>query len=256
MQDTELYAQVADLYLQAHNPEGRSTLIALVEAQWTAMAARHASPADAETCRLTMLAAAQGQDYTAARVWRARALARFASVGWTEGIGSILMGEAFIELGIANSDYPEGRTLDVIKPSRAALDIIDELEHFTVGPGSGIALGPSSPSQRVLRRLFHEKRGFLQLVLGDVEAARLSYDRALDAAAGHTRGQIKVRLGRLLVDYLAEANLGTPGSQADMTEELSRAAQDVQSLDLAETAAANAAVMREGSRRVTPYEIL
>lgn len=77
-----------------------------------------------------------------------------------EGIAYIVMGEAFVELAQVNDGYSQGRTLDLIKPSGVGLGVLAELERFTVGQGSGFQLGPSAPSQAVLKRLIHEKRGF------------------------------------------------------------------------------------------------
>lgn len=256
MQPSELYEHAAELYLNAHTSTGSTALITLVEDEWPALASRDPNPHDAETCRLVMLATAQAQDYPAVRLWRARALARFTAIGWLEGVGTILMSEAFTELAHINSDYSNGRTLDVVRPSKAALGIMEEVERFTVEPGSGIRLGPSSPSQPFLKRLFHENRGLLQLLLGDFEAARHSYDQALVAAGDHARGRIKVRLGRLLVDYLSDPDNSRRSELATKTAELGHEAAHAQSPDVAETAATNAAAMRAGSRKISPYAIL
>lgn len=70
--------------------------------------------------------------------WRARALSRFVTTGWNEGVAALLVGNAFVELGRVNDDYPNGQFLDVIKPAPAALAILDEAETFAAGKGSGI----------------------------------------------------------------------------------------------------------------------
>jgi hypothetical protein len=203
-----------------------------------------------------MLAAVQREDFSAVRLWRTRALARFTAIGWVEGVALLIMGEAFSELARVNDDYPAGRTLDLIRPSAVALGIISELERFTVGQGTEFRLGPSAPSQPVLRRLFHEKRGFLLLLDGDYDSARASYDKALVAAGSHQRGRVKVRLGRLLVDYVSlESDDGKDGIATE-TLELSQGARNASSTDVAEAAETNATVMREGGRNLLPYEIL
>jgi hypothetical protein len=189
-------------------------------------------------------------------MWRARALARFAAIGWVEGVASLIMGDALAELSRENNDYATGRTLDVIRPSAVALRIMEELERFTTGPDSGFRLGPASPSQPVLRRFFFEKRGFLLLLDGDFDAARESYDRALEAAGESVRGQVKVRLGRLLVDYLMRSGLEGGGAIAAETEALGQKALETSSADVARTAFINASVMRDGRAELRPYEIL
>lgn len=252
----DLYRRVADLYLTAHTPQGGAQLVALVEASWAGLASREPCPEDAEVCRLVMLTAAQAQDYSAVRLWRARALSRFTAIGWVEGVAAIIMGEAFAELARENHDYTNGRTLDVIRPSAAALGILSEIERFTVGEGTPFVLGPGSPSRPVLRRLFYEKRGFLQLLTGDHDAAGHSYDLALTAAEASPRGRVKVRLGRLLIDYLQLQ--GREGAEviATETEALAGEAFRAASPDVSQTADLNAAVMRQRGQQLVPYEIL
>jgi hypothetical protein len=250
-----LYGEVADLFLNAHTREGAQKLLALVDSQWPQMAARTPGAHDAEVCRLAMLTAAQEQDYSRVRLWRARALARFAAIGWREGIALIIMGEAFIELARENDDYARGRTIDAIKTSGVPLDVVAEIDRFTTGAPSGFALGPGCPSQAVLRRLVFEKRAFLQFVMGDAEAAHASYVQAYDAA-GNARGRVKVRLGQLLVEYTTASNEEERQRCAEETEQLAAQAREASSADVAETAEANAEVMRQGRRDLVPYEIL
>lgn len=256
MNAKELYSSVHELFVDAYTSAGAARLQALVDSEWPQVREREANAEDAEVCRLAMLAAAHMQNYGAVRLWRARALARFAAIGWVEGIASIIMGEAFVELARANDDYSRGRTLDLIKPSRVALGVLGELERFTVGRGSGFHLGPSSPSQAVLKRLYHEKRGFLLLLGGAYDEARASYDRACDAAGTHQRGQVKVRLGRCLVDYLAADNADARARIAQRTDLLRQEALGASSLDIAETAEINVQVMRQGGSELLAYEIL
>ena len=256
MNAEELYSTVCDLSLNAHEPSGAARLHALVEAEWPRVSEREANAEDAEVCRLAMLASAQRQDFRAVRLWRARALARFASIGWVEGVAYILMSEALEELARENDDYARGQTLDLLKPSVLALGILAEMERFAVGPGSGFQLGSSAPSQMVVKRLYHEKRGFLLLLSGAFDEAGASYDRAYEAAGTHKRGQVKVRLGRCLVDYLAADSADVRDRIAQQTDLLHQEALDASSLDVAQTAELNAKVMRRGGLDLIPYEIL
>ncbi len=255
MDAESLYDTIADLDTESHEEEHGRALLALAAEQWPALSSRKANAFDAETCRLVMLAAAKHDEFEALRLWRARALSRFTAVGWVEGVASILMSEAFTELSRENDFYAAGRTLDVIVPSATALAMLEEIERFTEGPGSGIELSRRSPSQASLRRLFHEKRGFLLLLAGDHQESRAAYERAL-AAAANERGKIKVRLGIELVDYSAALAAGGVLPSGDETRHLGGAASAAQSGDIAETATLNAGVMDSGGRALHPYEIL
>lgn len=157
-----------------------------------------------------------------------------------------MMADAFTELAERNDDYAEGRTLDVLKPSDVALTALDEVERIAYGEPSGHALGPSSPSPAVLRRLVHEKRGFLLLLASDHAAALAAYDRALEEAGDHTCGQVKVGLGQLLVEYVAAADSPARAEIADHTEHLGREASLLGNADISEIAERNAASMRSG----------
>ncbi|ABL80555.1 MULTISPECIES: hypothetical protein [unclassified Nocardioides] len=250
-----LYEEVAGLDLQSHTPEGGRSLLALADAEWHSMRAREANPYDAESCRLAMLAAAKQADFDSLRIWRSRALVRFAAIGWTEGVGAIVMSEAFSELARVNHDYAAGRTLDLIEPSPTAIAILDEIERFTQGPGSGHQLSPRSPSQASLKRLFHEKRGFLLLLRDQFEEARASYQRAL-AVAANERGKVKVNLALVLVDYLEALATRAPTCDGTGTSRLGTIAQQAGSDDVAEVAFRNADIMDAGGRALHPYEIL
>lgn len=94
------------------------------------------------------------------------------------------MGRAFTALSLANDDYVQGKSLDVIRGSQAALDLLDELGLFLRAAPSGISVGPRSPSRSVLARFLHEKRGFLLLALGRLNEARASYERPLSLLRG------------------------------------------------------------------------
>ena len=250
-----LYDVVADLDTKSHDPEVARKLITLADESLAEMSARDSDPYDAETCRLVMLAAAKLDEFELMRVWRSRALARFAEVGWVEGVGMIIMSEAFTELSRANRFYQAGRTIDVLITSPTALAMLDEMARFTEGPGSGFELAGRSPSQASLRRLYPEKRGFLLLLGEDFQASRASYEVAL-AAAANERGKVKVRLALLLVDYLGELAEGMPTSGGNETRRLGEQAAMVASSDLTEIAEHNAKVMDAGGRSLMPYEIL
>lgn len=251
----ELYEAVCDLWLDAHTPEGGAELLEFANGNWEDLAERAPSPEDAEVCRLAMLAAVVTRDIQAASVWRVRALARFSALGWVEGVGTLIIGTAFGELARANGDYSNGQTFDNVIPSYTALAILEEARRFTVGPGSDFQLGPQSPTQSVLRRLFHEKRGFLCTLSGDFDEARASYAEALLAAAGSERGVIKVELGLALLEYL-QAGASADSELASQTMKLGERASRCGYQDLSVTANRSCEVMRRGGRHVLPYEIL
>lgn len=252
-----LYAAVSEASVIAHTHDGAVAVVDLANDNWDDIARREANAEDAETCRLVALAAAQLEDFPALRLWRARALSRFAAIGWTEGVASILMGEAFAELARVNGDYPDGKTLDRLRASSVALGIFDEMERFAFGPGSGFRLGPGSPTRDVIKRFFHEKRGFLLLIGSTANrvAARRSYELALEAAQDNERGQVKVKLGLALIDYL-ESPSRSASEAIDRTEELGKAALALGRQDLSDIAAMNVHVMRAGGDALHAYEIL
>lgn len=246
----DLYRQIADLAPSA-DPAGA---LSLGNAHWTELAARDPNPHDAETCRLLSLAAIEqdSPDFVTAEVWRTRALARFTLTGWHEGVAAVVMGRAFTALSLANDDYVQGKSLDVVRGSQAALDLLDELGLFLRAAPSGISVGPRSPSRSVLARFLHEKRGFLLLTLGRLDEARASYEKAAVVAEGNPRGTVKVRLGRALVDYLA-------GARSTALAETTAAVEEAVSLreeDLIEIGEHNIVVMKRGGSDLHPYEIL
>lgn len=233
--------------------------MALAEGELAAIEDRPASPEDAETCRLIALSyiSLPVQDHEAFVVWRTRALVRFAEVGWTEGIGAIAMGEAFRLLARANDDYPNGQTLDRVAPCPAAVAALDALRPLAVEPGSGIMLGPSSPSPSLIARFIWEKRGALLLIARDFDSAAASYARAAQLVEDSTRGPIKVALGRALVDYVRAVENGEPIATAfETTEVLAEQAVSTGQTDLAATAASNLSVMPDRGLSVRLYEIL
>jgi len=221
------------------------------------MATRSPSAADAETCRLAMLMAAEAAAHSEADVWRARCLARAAAVGWISGLGSLVVTEAFRALRRENDDYRRGQTLDVLRPSETAERILDELEVVLAAPGDDPDLGHTAPTRAVLRRFRHEKRGFLLLLAGRFDAARESYRLAAEAVVEQRRGRIKVALGLSVVDYVEALRSGADLTGARVaTERLGREAADAGFLDLAAVAERNAAEMAAGGPRLEPYEIL
>lgn len=231
----------------------------LADREWPGVHTRAANAADAETCRLAMLSCLDPgiADHGRAATWRARALARFALIGWREGVASILMAGAFTALAQANRDYADGKTLDVVVGSDEALLVLDELEPFTVEPGSGITVGTRSPTPQLVRRFLYEKRGFLLLLAGRYADARASYAEAAGAAATSPRGSIKVRAGLALVDYRAALDGdGDPADALARTEAVATDARELGEADLVRDAEHNAAVMRAGGTDLVAYEIL
>lgn len=251
----QLFEAVSDV-APSRDPLGALELGA---SKWSAMRVREPNAYDAETCRLLYLCALEleKQDIPKAEVWRVRALARFTLLGWTEGVAAIFMGRAFSVLALENSEYVNGATLDVVHGSLNALAIIDELEPFAQAPGSGISVGKRSPSPALIKRFLHEKRGFLLLLLKRYEEARASYSRAAEAALGSSRGELKVRAGAALVEYLdALASGSDVTTPTNATAEVHARARDSGEIDIERTAMQNVQVMRNLATNLRAYEIL
>lgn len=256
---TALLARARDLFSATDGRDPKPLRAALDEVgrEYPAMAARGPSAADAETCRLAMLMAAEAAAHSEADIWRARCLARAAAVGWTAGIGSLVVSEAFRALSRENDDYPHGQTLDVLRPSETAERILDELEVVLAAPGDDPDLGHTAPTRAILRRFLHEKRGLLLLLSGRSADARECYRLAAEEVGEQRRGRIKVALGTSLLDYVEALDAGADTSPArEATERLGREAADAGLRDLAATAERNVAEMAVEGRRVSPYEIL
>ena len=254
-----LLAQVRDLFrdIDATDPAPIQRLLGVVQVAFPAMAKRPPSAADSETCRLAMLAAFYAKDPREADVWRARCLSRAAAVGWVTAIGYLVMGEALHCLAQENDNYPRGKTFDVMVPSPVAEQIMDEIDGLLSVPGPSFDLGSGSPTNELLERVLHEKRGFLLLLARSYQQSRESYLRALDATAGQVRGEIKVGLGLALVDYLEAVDANTDASAPTIaTKELGQRAQLAGIRDLAAAASSNAALMSVGAANLEPYEIL
>lgn len=253
---TEFYSTIYDLFADAHKPDGATALLTYARPAWSEALSSPWTPESAEASRLAMLAAVHLEDYSEARLWKVRAMSGFTSVGWHEGIGALLMSEAFGELASANADFQNGKAIDAIRPSSYAIEIMREVVRFAGHPSSGIRLKPGSPTTQVLTRLVYEKLGFLELLDGRFQDSRASYRRALTEAGDHSRGRIKVQLGLALLDYLADSKDRDKGSQAEQTAALGSAAREAGIRDLADIAECNAAVMRSGDHALQPYEIL
>lgn len=256
MDPSELIAHMGDLFDNAHDGPARTAALAWLDSEWDDIAIRPPMPGDAEACRLAMMMAAQNSDPRRAAVWRARALSRFVQVGWHEGVGSILLSEAFVALAHANRDYPRGHFLDTLQPCPESQAIIAELRPFTVLPGSGISTGPRSPSPGLLSRFLYENEGLLLLIAGDYSGARDAYRQAVAAAAGSERGQIKSLLGLALVDYVQAVRTGEASPSPAATEELVDRARVLGAMDLVTAGEHNVAEMRRGGLHLLPYAIL
>jgi len=247
----ELYQWTSDAFASIRTDADAEALVSTLTDAFAEMT-RPASPEDAETCRLAMLAALQSPETVATTlVWRARALSRAVVVGWTECVAAIAMGEAFSLLATANDQFVRGRTLDVLQPAPLALSALMELEVYLQATDSGIRLGPSSPSRALIRRFLYEKRGFLLLVAGEFNRARESYEDAAREAEGQPRGEVKVALGAALVEYLAGSAVG-----AEPTRALLERARAGCWNDLVAAAEHNVVAMEKGRSDVLGYEIL
>ncbi|MBE2318339.1 hypothetical protein DVA67_020325 [Solirubrobacter sp. CPCC 204708] len=242
----ELYAKAAELFR-----DDQEALLELMHAQLESIEAREPNGHDAESCRLAMLAAAP----VGAQVglWRARALARFGSVGWLEGVAMMIMSDAFRQLSVVNDDYVRGRTLDRMQMSEEALQMLRELRHFTAGERRF----DFGPTPALVARVLPEKSGFMLTVAGRLDEARASYERALAETKGDERGTIKVQAGLEVVGYLqALADGAQTEPFATATADLAERAAAAGQPDIARDAAHNAEVMRHRGRDLAPYEIL
>jgi hypothetical protein len=226
----------------------------LVESQWPFVVPRWANKTDAETCRLAMLSAASIEREHDVSIWRARAMAGFALSGWSEGVGSIVMTEAFRAFAQDNEQFPEGKTVDVLRPSPTAELIIRELEPFTFTTPTSPGFGPTPAT---LSRWVSEKSGFLALVAGRFDDAEAHYDAAIVKARSDPRGEVKVVLGRELVRYLRSIHDGSsPLPSIQASESLVGDPRLIKAPDVEDALRANLVEMRAGTRRVHPYEDL
>jgi hypothetical protein len=226
----------------------------VVEAAWPAIAAREASPEDAETCRLAALTATKVQDFATARVWRVRGLTRAITSIWHVGVASLILSDVFVELARSNDDYPDGRLLDVLRPARVALTIIDEMETLARGLTDEIALGFGAPTAATIERFVHENRGLLLLIAGRLEDARKSYARAVEAVGSNDRSRVKSLLGSALVSYVIALPAGT--ASAEPTRMLTDEAEAMGFVDLVVAGRHNVAEMEQSGRGLALYAIL
>ncbi len=236
--------------------------VQLGEQEWPAIQSRPVNRYDAEACRLLALASATHGRYDLAAVWRARALIRFSELGWSDGVATIILGEALANLSRHNDDYARGRTLDVIENSPASLGILETIEHLAQ-PGRTIPddqrLSNWSPSPDLTARMYWEKKGFFELLEGQWDAARSSYAKA-QAVARPGRGASKVHGAIVAVEYLS-ALAGVPhrGDLESLIEEQEAVVAEITAVsdpDIEKAAVHNLEVMRRGGRDLLPYEIL
>lgn len=231
--------------------------LALGDEHWPEIAARDFNAEDAETCRLLSISAAELSDYAVAAQWRRRALIRAAFLGWGEMVAALVMADAFIALSKRNDDYKRGRTLDLIEGEAESVQIIKDLEPFTLEPGSGISVTPKSPNPALLRRFVLEKSGSFQAALRAWDDAIDSFTRAVDGAEG-PRGRLKARGGLALAKYGKTFDAGTTADPAVIaeTKAVQTEAEAIGEGDIAKTAAHNADVMSRGGGELLLYEIL
>ena len=226
----------------------------LADRNWAAINDRHGCPEDAETCRLAMVAAATQGHYLESVLWQSRALARFIALNWPEGAAAIMMTNVYRMLAIANADYLQGGTYDVLRPCPAALGVLDELKRFANGSDSIFDFGPTA---ELVARIIDEKTAFLLSLEHRWSDALRSYASAAKHVANEPRGQVKIQLGEQLVIYLRDRERGGDGLRAaTQTNELARDSRTLQNIDLRRTAEINASRMQAGRADLLPYEIL
>jgi hypothetical protein len=237
-------------------------LLRTVAGEWPAMESRRATPEDAETCRLAMLAAMALSWHSINILWQARAYVKFLALDWREGVASVVMTNAFRLLAIANDNYPQGRSYDVLHPAPEAVKVLEALRPFAIGPGSGFDVGPTPA---LVARFIDEKSGFLLTLEKRWDEAEAAYDRALAQvaadpdASGDPHGKLRVQLGRELVRYLRESASGGDGrAAAAATAQLVKDNEELLKGHhrLSEIAGGNASRMLSGRADVLPYELL
>lgn len=234
-------------------------LVEVADAAWEGeILARRPCPADAESCRVTMLACitlSEGHSLPAydhkSAVWRVRAITRAAACGWMDGLMPLVMAEALRLQGAANQDRLPGEDGYRILPE--AFAILEELRPY-IGP-EGSTEAAYRPSPRFTGRQYFEKRGFLFLAARNWGEARRAFEQALSFVGGDVRGDVKVRLQLAAVDYLAAEPKPASGT-SERTVELAKEARGIPELELAEIAERNAAKMAQGSRDLVPYELI
>lgn len=214
----------------------------------TKLWARYADRADAclgECWRFAMIAATKLNRGGEAVVWRSRARSAFARTDCRNGTALAMLPDFFM----ATDAFPN-------EPEHA-LAILDSIA-ATVG-------GSDDPiSSDMARGVVLEKRGFVLTRVGvDTRrrelliAARADYDEAL-SLTGDLRRQLKIRAGRMSVDFL----LATAAEQQQaVTIELQDLVAEAEGSDSAATEVAR--VGRENLRRMSsgrsdlePYEVL
>jgi len=114
-------SELLDVVRRSWSQGNYDDVLGMVEAEWHMISTRSGQPEDAETCRLAMITAAERKRYSAYVVWQSRALARFVALDWHEGAAAVMMPNAFRLLAMANDNYPNGKTYDVLRPAPEAL---------------------------------------------------------------------------------------------------------------------------------------
>jgi len=213
--------------------------------------AREANAADAETCRLTMLALFQLGDWEPGYVWRMRALVRAAASGWLGGVLVLVQTEAFRIQSVANGPTHPSSEDYVVRD--AALEILEEMHpYLDLEADHGI---PWS-SRRFFARIYWEKTGFLHYAARRYAEALRCYEAALTCTGGDERGALKIPGGIALTRYMASSDPEVRAfALAEMRTVLDRCTAADQT-ELAKIARHNVEAMAAGSNDVRPFEIL
>ena len=229
----------------------------LERASWRTISARPANAEEAELCRRTMLgffALGRGEANVNAReaysrgwVWRARALSIAEQVGWTEGVIALMQTEVFRLVVYHNFPGAKPSSEGYAVPD-AAFEVLECMRAMIGGLEARAPLVPGIDGA-FLRRLYFEKRGFLEFLRRDLGPAIRSYNEAL-AHADPERGIHKVTGARALCRFLA----GEDQRSAMQETEAVRASTAASQPDIAAAAAANLAFMRGEAGAWTPYE--
>lgn len=238
-------------------------LVRRAEDDWKT-ARRWESAYDAESCRQTMLAyfalarggtaRDAGTCYLRGWVWRARAMALAAAVGWSDGVMAIAQTEAFRLLAFVNREGAHPSDGDYQVP-KEAFQVVDDLRLYLEtrrdDADAGLAI-EGAPSADWLGRMHYEKRGFLALASDDPRAAVDAYENARRFVERDPRGRYKVKGARALALFV----MGMEDEARRETEEVARDAREAGHVELADTADENVEFMKGNRPRFTPYDKL
>ncbi len=245
--------------LHEHFAAGRwQALVDDAERAWTDAGPYPPTRQGADACRLAMTGYYQLADggqheehYLTGYVWRVRTLVRAAESGWMACVLVIAQSEALRIQSAVNAplttEHPDYRAVP------EALTILEELVPYVDSADAGE--DPRAPSMRVVGRLYHEKRAFLEATARQYAVALEHYERALAYCGEDLRAELKVLGGR--ANVLAALGAAARHAEAlDLTREVRNRAHAAGLGHIERTAADNATRIARDQMPLVPYETL